>query len=334
MRILVTGGAGFIGSHICRALVQANHDVRVLCRPTSDLRLIDALPVERVYGDILDRPSLAEAVQTMQAVIHCAGAVGRGITPKEISTSHVQGTLNVLAASRQAGVQRFVYTSSVAALGAPPLATDAHQATVPLMDETHEWNLPPGQWPYGHAKHLAEKAVRQAADDGLAAVVVNPSLVFGAGDLHMISGRYLVLIARGLRPPVIPGGLNAVHILDVVEGHLAALQHGRPGERYLLTGENVTIHRLLSMICQVTGRPGPSWPVPLWTLRLIAWISSSARSWLGLRLPVNGEMLRFAGRHFYYDNRKARRHLGLDSPRPLQAAIDDAYQWYRSAGMI
>ena len=330
MTVLVTGASGFIGSHLCRDLVREGQAVRAFHRANSSPVNLQGLPVEHVIGDITQPASLQAAMYGVQAVFHTAAQLGRPRHPDQMYTVTVEGTRNVLQAAGEAGVSRVVHTSSVAALGVPALP---HAKTAPIeMNENHTWNFSPEWWRYGHAKYLAELAVQEAVAKGLEVVIVNPAVVIGAGDLHQISGNVVIQVARGRLPVAIPGGLNIVHIEDVIRGHIAALAYGRTGERYILGGENMSHLHFLRLTAKIAGVPPPRFIIPgrlaRWLAPLLAWIDRR------LPLPVAGDALRRAGNFFYYDTRKAREQLGLTEPRPASEAIAEAYSWYLEQGII
>ena len=327
MKVLVTGATGFLGSHIARALVAAGHSVRVLIRPGTSPALLEGLPAELALGDILDPSTLEAAARGVEAVVHSAANMrGQGGT-RERARSHVLGTRHMLAASRLAGVRRFVHISSVAALGIPDASPAATDGAAPRIDESHTWNTDPDRWPYGHAKHLAELEVLSAAAVGMEAVIVNPSAVLGPGDRHRVSNAVIWHMLHGRVPPIIPGGLGVVHVSDVAEGTLAALEHGRPGERYILNGENLSVEQLLSLVAEAVGLPPPRFRLSLSTARaLAAALDVLARIVRPQARPV---LLELAGLYFYYDNGKARRDLGLAFRRTARAAAEEAAEWYR-----
>ena len=327
MRVLVTGATGFLGSHIARTLVAAGHSVRVLVRPGTSPALLEGLPVELARGDILVPSTLEAAARGVEAVVHSAANMrDRGGTSQRVR-SHVLGTRDMLAASRLAGVRRFVYISSVAALGIPDASPAATDNAAPRLDESHTWNTDPDRWPYGHAKHLAEQEVLSAAAAGMEAVIVNPSAVLGPGDRHRVSNAVIWHMLNGRVPPVIPGGVGVVHVSDVAEGTLAALEHGRSGERYILNGENLRVEQLLSLVAEVVGRPPPRLRLSLSTARaLAAALDLLARIVRPQARPV---LLELAGLYFYYDNGKARRDLGLAFRRTARTATEEAAEWYR-----
>ncbi len=331
MKILVTGSTGFIGSHICKALLDRGCQVRAFHRPNSPLTALQGLVLEHALGDITRPDDLAQAMRGVDAVFHTAAFLGRR-DPRWIYQVSVEGTRNVLEAARTAGVQRVVHTSSVAALGVP-LEQDHRKDTPPvLMDENHSWNISAGRWPYGYHKHLAEQEVQKAVALGLDAVIVNPALVIGAGDLNRIAGDILIRVAKRGIPVVIEGGLNLIHVDDVVRGHLAALERGKKGERYILGSENVTHVQYLQMAAAAAGVRAPALILPTWFVRSLRAPVTLIGNFLSL--PINGQMLDRAGYFFYFDVAKAENELGLRERKPVRQAIQEALDWYRAAGEI
>jgi dihydroflavonol-4-reductase len=212
---------------------------------------------------------------------------GRGGTAARLE-SHRLGTHNLLAAAAGAGVRRFVYISSVAALGIPTQPPSVSDAGVRPLDENHRWQGDPAAWPYGFVKHQAEEGVRQAAQQGLGALIVNPSLVIGAGDRNRVSNILIWHILLGRVPPLIPGGLNVVAVEDVAAGAAAALAHGRPGERYILCGENRTHADLIRTTARLLGRAEPHLQLPLRPTRAVAAAIGATAG--ALRLPFAPEL--------------------------------------------
>ncbi|MCJ7678274.1 MAG: NAD-dependent epimerase/dehydratase family protein, partial [Anaerolineales bacterium] len=186
----------------------------------------------------------------------------------------------------------------------------------------------PARWPYAFAKHSSELEVLRGVDAGLEAVIVNPSAVFGAGDWYRTERSLVAHMARGGLVPVIAGGLNTVHIDDVVAGHLAALKRGIPGERYILGGENLTLPELLRITAEVVGRRPPRLKVPLAMVPPVRWMLEPLRR--RLRLPIEPALLWLAGYYFFYDTRKAQVQLGLPPPRPYRQAAHETYAWLQS----
>ena len=327
MNILVTGSTGFIGSQLCRALVTQGHSVRAFHRPTSSLRGLEGLPVEHALGDMTQPATLPAAMEGIEIVFHAAAMLSDMGDPAKMYAITVEGTRAVLQAAQQAGVRRLIHTSSVAALGVPE--TGPRMQGVPvLMDESHTWNYSPDGWRYGFAKYLAELEVQKAVAQGLDAVIVNPAVVFGAGDVYRISNSTVVQVARGQIPVAVQGGCNVVHIADVVAGHLAALERGRCGERYILGGQNMTFLTLINLIAGVTGARPVRSVLPAWLTRALG----LPMRWLHpfIDLPVDARLLSMTGLFFYYDTQKSHAELGLELPRPPDQAIREAWDWFRN----
>jgi dihydroflavonol-4-reductase len=330
MTILVTGSTGFIGAALCRALAAQGHSLRAFHRANSNVRLLTGLAFEHAVGDITRPETLIEAMQGIDIVFHTAALMGAGRSnPGRYYTTTVEGTKAVLEAALEAGVKRFVHTSSVAALGIPP-PSPGRWGQPALMDERRTWNYRADYWPYGYAKYLAEMEVQKAVAKGLDAVIVNPTIVLGAGDIYRQTHSIVMQVARRRVPVVAEGGLNVVHIADVVAGHLAALEHGHKGERYILGAENLTIFEFARRIAAVTGVPHPAIELPAWLVRRLATPLGWAESLL--TLPVSTDHLHLAGYAFYYQNRKSRLELGLEYRHTTDQAIADAYAWFTGQG--
>jgi dihydroflavonol-4-reductase len=335
MQILVTGSTGFIGASLCLALVDKGHQVRAFHRPTSTLRLLDDLPVEHFLGDLTQPETLAPAMEGVEAVFHVAALLGSGQDLEgRMYAVTVEGTRSVLKAARQAGVRRVVHTSSAAVLGVPELIspTIGSVGKAVFMNESHTWNLRPDFWPYGYSKYLAELEVQKAVAEGLDVVIVNPTYVMGPGDIYRQTNSTVVQAARQRLPTLVEGGLNVVHISDVVAGHLAALETGRTGERYLLAGENLTIVQLVRKIAEVAGVTAPTLVLPGGLVRSLGWIAILAQSIIDL--PINGRLSHLAGYYFYFDNAKSQIELGLPPPCPANQMILDAYNWFVKIGAL
>jgi dihydroflavonol-4-reductase len=331
MKILVTGSTGFIGAQLVHRLVQMGHEVRAFHRPTSTLRMLEGLPVEHLLGDLTQPESLVAAMQDIEAVFHVAALLGGREEPGRLYAVTVEGTRAVLDAARSAGVRKLVHTSSVAALGVPAQSKVKGVAPV-LINENHTWNYRPEFWPYGYAKYLAEQEVQLAVANGLDAVIVNPSLVFGPGDVYRQSKSMVMQIARQRLPVVVNGGVNVVHIDDVIDGHVAALERGQTGERYILGGENLSIREMVKMIGKVVGKPAPGVVVPAGLVRAVTKPMRLLEPFLSL--PFELSILRLAGRYFYYNLRKSRAELGLGAARPAIDSFSDAFNWFREVGAV
>jgi dihydroflavonol-4-reductase len=328
MIALVTGSTGFIGSNLCRVLLERGYQVRAFHRPSSNTRLLDGLDVEHCLGDLTQPESLEQAVEGAEVVFHAAAWMGGNEQSGRLYAVTVEGTRSILQAARKAGVRRVVHTSSVAALGIPGAGNGRQPGGYPpSVNENHTWNIGPDVYPYGYAKYLAEKEVQKAVARGLDAVIVNPSLVFGAGDGYRQGSSIITQVAQRRVSVAVEGGVNCVHIADVIEGHIAALECGRTGERYILGGENLTLLQMLNLIAEVTGVPGPTLVLPGWLLRSLTLPALILRPFLNL--PISPEMLRMAGNYFFYNTSKAESELGLNKPRSAKEAFTDAYNWFQ-----
>lgn len=322
---LVTGGTGFVGSHIVRVLVEAGHTVRVLHRQSSPLDLIQGLPIEHTIGDVVDSASLERAMQGCNWVFHVAAVADYWRENRvKLYLVNVNGTINVLNAAKHTGVRRVIFTSSAAAIG---LRDDGLPA-----DESIPFNLQPRQFPYGHSKALAEREVQRAVADGLDAVILNPTAIYGPGDLNQISGSAIVEVGNG-RVPIYPSGAwTVIDVRDVAQAHLVAAERGRTGERYLLGAEDISHKAEMELVADIAGIPAPQIPIPAELTPVIA----TAAGWLlraGIKLPVDETQIRLSAHNLYFDCRKAWHELG-EPQIGLHQSIEDTYWWYVERGII
>ena len=325
MKALVTGSTGFVGANLCRALVERGWSVRALHRASSRLEALAGVEVEHVIGDVVEPETLPAALRGCDVVFHVAAVADywRQNTDK-IYRVNVEGTRAVCQAALEAKVKRLVFTSSVASLGISRPGE--------LVDESHEFNLPPQRFPYGHSKLLAEDVVRDAKRvvHGLEAVIVNPSVILGPGDLNLISGSIVVEYARRRVPPVYPpGGVNYIDVADVCAGHIAAAERGKTGERYILAAHNLTHKKAAQIVCQVVGAPMPRLPLPRALIGPLAATVDLAAKIARRPLPLNGDQLRLSAEFIYFDSSKAVRELGLPQT-PFRETVERTYQWYQA----
>jgi dihydroflavonol-4-reductase len=329
MKVLVTGSTGFIGGALCRELVAQGHTVHAFHRASSALRVLEDLPVIHEIGDLTQPATILAAMQDVEVVFHAAALLGGNDDPGRMYAITVEGTRALLESSRKAGVRRVVHTSSVAALGVP----ESGPVDKPcLIDESHTWNYRPERWSYGYTKYLAELEVQKAVAAGQDIVIVNPSVVFGAGDVYRQTSSLVVQAARHKLPALIEGGANFVHLQDVVDGHLAALEKGQCGQRYILGGENLTLVKVVEKACAVVGTRPPLIVLPGGVARALAGPASLFGNFLDL--PVGAEMFYLAGKYFYYDCHKAQVELGLGTPRPVEDGMAQAYEWFQQVGAL
>jgi dihydroflavonol-4-reductase len=328
MNTLVTGATGFLGSHVARQLVaRGEKNVRVLARPSSDLRALAGLAVERVTGDLRDSASLDRALAGVERVYHVAADYRLWARdPREIYESNVTGTRNLLAAARRAGVARIVYTSTVATIAVP--------GTASLPDERTEARLSDMIGAYKRSKFLAEQEVLAAAREGLPVVIVNPTTPVGPGDWKPTpTGKIIVDFLNGRMPAYVDTGLNFIAVEDAAAGHILAAERGQVGQRYLLGGENLSLRELLGGLAQVSGRPAPRFRVPI----AVAFAAACAETFVARlsgrepQIPIDG--VRIARHKMFVDCSKAVRELGF-SAGPVAAALGRAVRWYEDNGYV
>jgi dihydroflavonol-4-reductase len=324
---LVTGATGFVGSAVARALLSAGHPVRVLARPNSDRRNLADLPVEIVEGSLEDARSLVRAVSGCRYVYHVAADYRIWVPdPAPMFRVNVIGTRDLLTAALEAGVERVVYTSSVATLGLAP-GCSADEETPSSVDDMIG--------PYKRSKFLAEEVVRDLARDrGLPVVIVNPSTPVGPGDIKPTpTGRLIVEAARGQMPAFVDTGLNIVHVDDVAEGHIAAAEKGLIGERYILGGENMSLAEILAEVSREVDRRPPRVRIPHAALFPVAFGAEIAARLTGREPFVTLDGVRMSRKKMYFTSEKASRELGY-SPRPARKAITDAVSWFKANGYL
>ncbi len=327
MTALVTGASGFLGSHVARLLTERGEKVRLLLRSTSQTKLIDGLPAERVEGDLRDPSSLDRALSGVRTVYHVAADYRLWARdPREIYESNVQGTRNLLDAASRARVEKFVYTSTVGTVAVPRPGA--------LPDERVDSSLGEMIGAYKRSKWLAEQEAKRAAASGLPLVIVNPTTPVGPGDAKPTpTGRIIVDFLNGRMPAYVDTGLNFVPVEDAAAGHLLATERGRLGERYILGGENLTLKQALEILSRVSGRPAPRVRVPH-ALAMAAGYGDAALSLLlgrEPRIPLEG--VRMARHNMFVNSEKARVELGF-SPGPVAAALERAVRWYESNGYV
>jgi dihydroflavonol-4-reductase len=323
-RVLVTGSTGFVGSALCRTLLAEGFHVRALHRPTSNLRALNGVPVERIVGDVLRAESLAQAMEGIHWVFHAAAQADYWRHPQGVLEASVVGTRNVVQAARAAGVARLILTSSVAALGIPRPGK--------LLDERSTFNLAPRRFPYGYGKHMAELEARRQAGASLEVIIVNPAIILGAGDWNRISGSLVIEAARGLSFVYTDGGVNLIHIQDVVDGHIAAARKGRPGERYILGHENLTNYDVFRQLAAITGSRPPWLKLPDWSINPLAMMIDGLRHIVPL--PLDGNQLRLSRQRLWCDTTKASDELGLRPKCTFHQAAQETFEWYRQQGVL
>ncbi|HEX7069175.1 MAG TPA: SDR family oxidoreductase [Rhodothermales bacterium] len=328
MSVLVTGATGMIGSVLTRKLVESGADVRILHRRTSPLQMLgDVLPlVDRVEGDVTEPATLAAAMEGVDEVYHVAALIGYGSRRDwpRLRRINVEGTANVVNAALKAGVRRLVYTSSIAAIGRP----DGDRIRI---DETVEWHVARSNTYYARSKHLAELEVQRGIAEGLDAVLVNPSIVFGVGRAGENTRLLLDQVRRGRMPAAPAGGTNFVDAEDAADGHIRAMERGRTGERYILGGENLLWREAFAIIAEEFGAAPPRFIIPP-PLAMTVGVTMEALSLvLPLSRVVSRETARTSSRVYLYDNTRAREELGCTF-RSFQETIQRIAEAMRASG--
>lgn len=322
MTTLVTGASGFLGSHVARQLVARGEDVRVLLRPSSHNHAISDLSLEYVTGDLRDAASLERATKGVKRVFHVAADYRLWARrSKDIYESNVGGTKNLLAAAERAGVEQFIYTSTVAtiAVDRPELPNEATNARLEEMIGH-----------YKRSKWLAEQEVLKAAKNGAPIIVAMPTTPVGPWDWKPTpTGKIIVDFLNGKLPGYVETGLNFVGVEECAAGHLLVSEKGKPGERYLLGAENLTLKEVLDILAKITGLSAPKHKIPH-GLALTAAYANTIFSRLTFRepqIPIEG--VKIARHNMFVDCSRAQRELGF-RPGPVAAALERAVRWYEA----
>jgi dihydroflavonol-4-reductase len=326
MTTLVTGAAGFLGSHIARHLAASGERVRVLLRPSSSNRAIADLPLEYVTGDLRDKPSLARATAGMKRVFHVAADYRLWARDeREIYESNVGGTKNLLEAARATGVEKFIYTSTVATI-----AVDRPE----LPNESTNAKLEEMVGHYKRSKWQAEEEVRGAARAGFPAVIAMPTTPVGPWDWKPTpTGKIILDFLNGKMPGYVETGLNFVGVEDCAAGHLLIAEKGKVGERYLLGAENLTLKGLLDGLEKITGLAAPKLKIPHGLALGVAYANTAFSRLVGREPGIPVEGVQIARHMMFVDFSRAQRELGF-KPGPVAAALERAVRWYEANGYV
>jgi dihydroflavonol-4-reductase len=326
----VTGATGFVGAGVARVLLDSGWSVRALARGGSDRRNLSGLPIEVVTGDLRDPASYAPALAGCAAVFHVAADYRLWApNPDDLYAINVEGTRGLLLAAERAAVPRIIYTSSVATLrldGGDGLADETSVATVGDMIGH-----------YKRSKFLAEEVVRNWFEESPArrwVVIVNPSTPVGPCDVKPTpTGQIVLDAAAGRTPAYVDTGLNIAHVDDIARGHLLALERGRPGERYILGGANLTLQDILTQVTRIAGRRAPRIRLPHGVVLPIAYVAEAFARLTGGSTRITVEGVRMSRKRMYFSSAKAMRELGYTWRDPA-IAFQDAVRWFRDAGYL
>ncbi|MGC2765720.1 MAG: hopanoid-associated sugar epimerase [Candidatus Acidiferrum sp.] len=326
MTTLVTGAAGFLGSHVARQLVARGESVRVLMRPSSNNRAISDLPLEYVTGDLRDAASLDRAMNGAKRVFHVAADYRLWAkNPQEIYDSNVGGTRNLLTAAKKASVDQVIYTSTVATI-----AVDRPE----LPNETTDTKLDEMIGHYKRSKWMAEQEVLRAAKEGLPAIVAMPTTPVGPWDWKPTpTGKIILDFLNGKMPGYVETGLNFVGVEECAAGHLLVSERGKIGERYLLGAENLTLKHLLDRLARITGLRAPSMKIPHGVALGVAYVETAFSRLIGKEPQIPVEGVKIAEHKMFVDCSRAQRELGFPSG-PVAAALERAVRWYQANGYV
>ena len=324
---LVTGGTGFVGAHVVRALLARGRSVRCLVRASSRRTNLEGLPVEIITGDVTDPASLSAAMAGIETVYHCAADYRLyAADPRALHAANVGGTENVMRAASEAGVKKVVHTSSVGALGLSKNGAPANETT-PVTAASMIGH-------YKRSKFESERVAEAWAARGLPVVIVNPSTPVGEYDVKPTpTGQMIVDFLNRRMPAYVETGLNLVDAKDVAEGHLLAAERGRVGEKYILGNRNMTLKEILDALSRLTGLPSPKVRLPHWIPLAAAAADTWTARWMGRapRVPLEG--VRMSRYRMFFDSAKAVRELGLPQT-PVEEALGRAVAWFRENGYV
>lgn len=326
---LVTGATGFVGSAVARKLIARGCAVRVLSRPGNDRRNLEGLDIEIVEGDLLRPDTLKPALEGCSGLFHVAADYRIWTRdPEAMFAANVEGTRAILQTALDAGVERAVYTSSVAVLGIDPSGAPANEETPVSFDDM--------VGVYKRSKYRAEEACRDVLEKtGLDCVIVNPSTPIGPHDVKPTpTGRIIVEAATNKMPAYVDTGLNVAHVDDVAEGHLLAYERGESGRRYILGGDDMTLKEILLTVAEIAGSRPPRFQIPRAPIYPLALVAEAWSRLTGIGEPfVTVDGLKMSKKKMYFSSARAERELGY-LHRPGHQAIADAISWFRKNGYL
>ena len=323
MKSLVTGATGFLGSAVMRCLLTAGHEVRVLVRPDSDRKNLENFPVEITEGDLREHQSLRRAIKGCDNLFHVAADYRLWVPdPETMHEINVNGTRALILAATEEGIKRIVYTSSVATLGLKQDGSSANEDTPSNFTAIAGY--------YKRTKYLAEQMVKQLTDEHqLPLIIVNPSTPIGPGDIRPTpTGRIVLDTLMGRMPAYVNTGLNIAHVDDIAYGHLLAYQHGKPGERYILGGDNMSLLQILQAIDAINGTQQNRINIPIGLMLPMAWLMEKFASLTHTEPRATLDSIHMAKKLMFFSSEKAHRELGYQY-RPSIEALKDAVKWFK-----
>lgn len=326
MKVFVTGATGFVGAHVARHLADQGAQLRALVRKTSNLSNLHGVDADTVTGDLLQPEGLRSAIRGCDALMHVAADYRLWVPrPEAMYASNVEGTRTLLRIAREEGVPRCVYTSSVATMG--------FKADGTIVDEATPVSIADMIGHYKRSKFLAEQAAIEAARTGQQVIILNPTTPVGAQDVKPTpTGRIVVDFLNRKFPAYVDTGLNIVDVSEVALAHCAALQKGRPGERYILGGENLTLKQILDKMSAITGLPSPTMRVPHGVAMTFAFFDEIVTGRIrGCEPRATVEAVRMGKKKMFASSAKAQRELGF-RVTPVYEALRSAIDWFRTHG--
>jgi dihydroflavonol-4-reductase len=326
MNVFLTGATGFVGSHVAHAFAAQGARLRLLIRSTSRLDNLEGLSAETVTGDLRNPDTFRSALGDCDVLVHVAADYRLWVRdPQAMYAANVDGTRNLLALAREVGVTKAVYTSSVATMGFREDGT--------IVDENTPVSLDDMIGHYKRSKYLAEQEAIAAAHDGQHVIVLNPTTPIGANDIKPTpTGQIVVDFLNRKFPAYVDTGLNLVDVDEVARTHVAAVERGRPGERYILGGENLSLKQILDKMSAITGLPSPTMKVPHAVAMAFAFLDETFTGRLRGKEPrATVEAVRMGKKKMYASSAKAERDLGFRI-LPVYAALRSAIDWFRAHG--